>query len=92
VEYYGCHKKDHYKSEYRASGKIQNQVSEIKKPVDHDSLHWSACYKDYYQFYENREENAGYYPEQDRQVCIITYNEGDPDDYDIESEYSNDQE
>jgi hypothetical protein len=67
-------------------------VSEIKKAVDHGSLYWSACYKDYCQFHENRKENAGYYPGQGRQVCIITYNEGDPDNYDIEPEYPSDQE
>jgi hypothetical protein len=39
VEYYGCHKKGHYKSEYRTTGKRQNKVSEVKKAVDHNSLY-----------------------------------------------------
>ena len=63
MEYYGYHKKGYYKNEYRISGKTQNQISEVKKPVDHGSFYWSACYKDYCQFHENGKENAGYYPE-----------------------------
>jgi hypothetical protein len=62
VEYYGCHKKGHYKNEYRVSRKTQNKVSEVKKAVDHNSLHWSACYKDYYRAHDNGKKNAGYYP------------------------------
>jgi hypothetical protein len=92
VEYYGCHKKGHYKNKYRISGKTQKTVSEIKKTVDYDSLHWSACYKDYYRAHDNGKENAGYYPGQDRQVCIITYNKEDPNNYDTEPEYPSDQE
>ena len=64
----------------------------MKKTVDYNSLHWSACYKDYYRAHDNGKENTGYYPEQDRQVYIITHNEGDPDNYDTEPEYPNDQE
>jgi hypothetical protein len=64
----------------------------VKKAVDHDSLYWSACYKDYYRAHDNRKENAGYYPRQGRQAFIITHNEEDPDDYDTEPEYLNDQE
>jgi hypothetical protein len=67
-------------------------VVEIKKTVDHGSLHWSAYYKNYYQFYENGKENAGYYPEQDRQVCIIIYNKEYLDDYDTKPDHPNDQE
>jgi hypothetical protein len=63
VEYYGYYKKDHYKNEYRAPGKTQNQVLEVKKPIDYDSLYWSACYKDYYRAHKNRKENIEYYPE-----------------------------
>jgi hypothetical protein len=63
MEYYGYHKKGHYKNEYKISGRTQNQVLEIKKPVDYGSLYWSACYKDHCRFHENRKENAGYYPE-----------------------------
>jgi hypothetical protein len=92
VEYYGCHKKGYYKNEYRASRKTQNQVLEIKKIVDHDSFYWSACYKDYYRTHKNGKENTEYYPEQNRQVYIIIYNEGDPDDYDIKPSYLNNQE
>jgi hypothetical protein len=91
VEYYGCHKKGHYKNEYRASGKTQNKVSEVKKTVDHNNLHWSACYKDYCRAHDNGKENAGYYPGQGRQVCMVTYNEGDPDDYNTEPEHQSDQ-
>jgi hypothetical protein len=79
VEYYGYHKKGHYKSEYKTSRKTQNQVSEVKKIVDHDSFYWSACYKDYYRAHENGKENIEYYLKQDRQVCIVIYNEGDCD-------------
>jgi hypothetical protein len=92
VECYGCYKKGHYKNECRASEKTQNKVLEVKKAVDHDSLHWSACYKDYCRAHDNEKENAGYYPGQDRQVCMVTHNEGDPDDYDTEPEHPNDQE
>jgi hypothetical protein len=53
VEYYGCYKKGHYKSKYRVSEKIQNQVSKIKKTVDYDNFYWSACYKNYYRAYKN---------------------------------------
>jgi hypothetical protein len=90
VEYYGCYKKGHYKNEYRVSGKTQNKISEVKKAVDYNSLHWSACYKDYYRAHDNRKENAGYYPGQGRQVCMVTYNKGDPDDYDTEPDHPND--
>jgi hypothetical protein len=92
VECYGCYKKGHYKNEYRASGTAQNKVSEVKKAVDHNSLHWSACYKDYYRAHDNRKENAGYYPGQGRQVCMVTHNEGDPDDYDTEPDHPSNQE
>jgi hypothetical protein len=87
VEYYGCHKKGHYKNEYRASGKTQNKVSEVKKTVDHNGLHWSACYKDYCRAHDNGKKNAG----QGRQVCMVTHNEGDPDDYNTEPEHLSDQ-
>jgi hypothetical protein len=92
VECYGCHKKGHYKNKYRVSGKTQKTVLEVKKAVDHNSLYWFACYKDYYRAHDNGKKNAGYYPGQDRQIYIITYNEGDPDDYDIEPEHPSDQE
>jgi hypothetical protein len=92
VECYGCYKKGHYKNKYRVSGKTQKIVSEVKKAVDHNNLHWSACYRDYCRAHDNRKENAGYYPGQDRQVCMVTHNEGDPDDYDTKLEYPNDQE
>jgi hypothetical protein len=52
----------------------------MKKAVDHDSLHWSACYKGYYRTHDNEKENAGYYPGQDRQICMITHNEEHPSD------------
>jgi hypothetical protein len=90
MECYGCHKKNHYKNKYRASGKTQKIVLKIKKTVDHDSLYWSACYKDYCRAHDNGKENAGYYPEQDRQVYMVTYNEEDPDNYDTEPEYLSD--
>jgi hypothetical protein len=62
----------------------------VKKVVDYDNFYWSACYKDYYRAHDNKKENAGYYPEQDKQIYIITHNEGDPDDYDIKLEYLSD--
>ena len=65
---------------------------EVKKAVDYNNLYWSACYKDYYRAHDNGKENIGYYPEQDKQVCMVTHNEGDPDDYDTEPKYLNDQE
>ena len=92
VECYGCHKKGYYKNEYKASGKTQNKVSEMKKAVDHNNLYWSACYKDYCRAHDNRKENAGYYPGQGRQVCMVTHNEEDPDNYDTEPEHPSDQE
>jgi hypothetical protein len=92
VECYGYHKKGHYKNKYRISGKTQNKVAEVKKTVDHDSLHWSAYYRDYYRAHDNGKENTEYYPGQDRQVCMVTHNEENPDNYDTEPEHPSDQE
>jgi hypothetical protein len=92
VECYGYYKKGHYKNECRASGKTQKTVSEVRKAVDHNNLYWSVCYKDYYRAHDNGKENAGYYPERGRQVYIVIYNKGDPEDYDMEPEHPSDQE
>jgi hypothetical protein len=67
-------------------------MSEIKKAVDYNNFYWSACYKDYYRAHDNRKENAGYYPEQNRQAYIVTHNKRDPDDYNIKPDYPSDQE
>jgi hypothetical protein len=90
MECYRYYKKGHYKNKCRASGGERNKILEIKKEVDHDSLYWSAYYKDYCRTHENKKENAGYYPEQGRQVCMVTHNEEDPDDYNTEPDHPND--